>query len=144
MTELDIELGTCHRSNSSDEDIQMGDRSSSEWDVDLVPDAPWHLIKSLTTSTMSSSAASNIDFLSTLDLTSPNVSSTILNALFRPGGGFSPYTIEEALKGYIHAAWVPTKQNNLDALSDPNTRLRAALKRNYPTLRGLVQSLDVG
>lgn len=138
MTELDIEVSSRPRAQDDDEDIEMNDKSSDSWDPEILGSSPWHYIQPLTGTTGAS--AHNVDFLSTLDLTAPNATSTILHALFRPGSGFSPYTIDEALKGYIRAAWVPMP-NYPDPLGDPNAQLREALQRPYPTLRARVGAI---
>jgi len=159
FTELDIEPnassstnGTRHiRRISNQSDVQMRDSSSEEdSESDELSVTPtWHLIHSLSSPSSSASGtlqADHVDFLSTVDLTSPNVTFTILNALFRPaaGGGFSPYTIAEALKGYVEAAWVPLKdedRGHVTPLKDPNAALRAALSKQYPTLRTRVGAI---
>jgi hypothetical protein len=109
-------------------------------------ESAWQLVLALSPSTSSNLAAASslqandVDFLSTLDLTSPNIASTILSALFRPGGGgFSPYTISQALNGYVDAAWVPV--DHIDPLKDPNSRLRVAVSKQYPSLRATVGAI---
>lgn len=147
-------------------DIQMRD-SSSEGDEssssESIAHAPtWRLIPSLSNSSTAGGTlqADHVDFLSTVDLASPSAISIILNALFRPaaGGGFSSYTIAEALRGYVEAAWVPTSDADrererlaslggaagsgyVNPLKDPNTALRIALARHYPTLRARVSAI---
>jgi nuclear pore complex protein Nup160 len=128
----------------------FSDTEGNDSDSDGLSATPtWHLIPSLASAASSASGilqADHVDFLSTIDLTSPTVTSTILNALFRPaaGGGFSPYTVAEALRGYVEAAWVPVHdeeregKGHVSALKDPNAALRAALSKQYPTLRARV------
>ncbi|CCA68133.1 hypothetical protein PIIN_02000 [Serendipita indica DSM 11827] len=156
-TELDIEVRRAHngRNTSASGDVEMREVGSSSLPHELIYEdddgedfhpVDWHIVTPLAMPSNAASSlspeptADSVDFLSTIDFTSPNAAATILDALFRAGrGGFSPYTISEALNGYVEAAWVSTDQ--VDPIKDPNSRLRAALSRQYPTLRARVSAI---
>ncbi|KAG9053964.1 hypothetical protein FS842_006600 [Serendipita sp. 407] len=153
-TALDIETtpqtsSRRSRSYSNSGDIRMDENDSStsneESDSEVVDDfeeVGWHLISYLSSSVTPGKAptADSIDFLGSLDFTAPNIDATILQALFTPGpGGFSPYTISEALKVYVESARVSVKGDARS--SDPNVGLRNALSHQYTSLRARVGAI---
>ncbi|KAG8758806.1 hypothetical protein FRC14_007305 [Serendipita sp. 396] len=153
-TALDIETtpqtsSRQSRSYSNSGDIRMDENDSStsneESDSEVVDDfeeVGWHLISYLSSSVTPGKAptADSIDFLGSLDFTAPNIDATILQALFTPGpGGFSPYTISEALKVYVESARVSVKGDTRS--SDPNVGLRNALSHQYTSLRARVGAI---
>ncbi|KAG8809706.1 hypothetical protein FRC17_003289, partial [Serendipita sp. 399] len=149
-TVLDMETASHsshNRRHSNNGDVPMrevGREVGSSGSDDGIDDygTEWRLIPYLSAPVNSGGppTADSIDFLASLDFTHPLVESTILQALFVPGpGGFSPYTISEALKDYVEAKRISVKGDN--GSSDPNSALRKALSKQYPTLRERVAAV---